>query len=66
MIRRPPRSTMYAYTTRFRCEGILFGGLAENGGDVTVSAVDDDIKLEIKGRKKQEKKEKRELAPAKN
>lgn len=47
-------------------EDILFGELAENGGDVTISAVDDDIKLEIKGRKKQEKKEKRELAPAKN
>jgi len=47
-------------------EYILFGELAENGGDVTISAVDDDIKLEIKGRKKQEKKEKRELAPAKN
>ena len=44
----------------------LIGELAENGGDVTISAVDDDIKLEIKGRKKQEKKEKRELAPAKN
>ena len=47
-------------------EDILFGELAENGGDVTISAVEDDIKLEIKGRKKQEKKEKRELAPAKN
>ena len=47
-------------------EDILFGELAENGGDVTISAVDDDIKLEIKGRKKQEKKEKKELAPAKN
>ena len=47
-------------------EDILFGELAENGGDVTISAGDDDIKLEIKGRKKQEKKEKRELAPAKN
>ena len=50
-------------------EDILFGELADNGGDVTISAVDDDIKLEIKGRKKQakkEKKEKKELAPAKN
>ena len=50
-------------------EYILFGELAENGGDVTISAKDDDIKLEIKGRKKQEKKEKKEkkeLAPAKN
>ena len=47
-------------------EDILFGELADNGGDVTISAVDDDIKLEIKARKKQAKKEKKELAPAKN
>ena len=47
-------------------EDILFGELADNGGDVTISAEDGDIKLEIKGRKKQEKKEKKELAPAKN
>ena len=44
-------------------EDILFGELAENGGDVIISTEDDDIKLKIKGRKKQEKKE---LEPAKN
>lgn len=44
-------------------EDILFGELAENGGDVIISTEDDDIKLKIKGRKKQEKKE---LESAKN
>lgn len=44
-------------------EDILFGVLANNGGDVYITAEDDDIKLEIEGRKKQEKKQ---LAPAKN
>ena len=44
-------------------ENILFGELAENGGDVYISAENDDIKLDIKSRKKQSKKE---LVPAKN
>jgi len=44
-------------------EDILFGELADNGGDVYITAEDDDIKLEITGRKKQERKQ---LAPAKN
>lgn len=38
-------------------EDILFGDLADGGGDVNVSVVDDEISLQIKGRKKQEKKE---------
>lgn len=38
-------------------EDILFGDLANGGGDVYVSADDNDIKLEIKGKKKQEKPE---------
>ncbi|MFK7863984.1 MAG: ATP-dependent Clp protease ATP-binding subunit ClpA [Pseudohongiellaceae bacterium] len=38
-------------------EDILFGELANGGGDVYVSASDKDIQLEIKGRKKQEKRE---------
>lgn len=41
-------------------EDILFGKLAENGGDVYVSAVDGDIKLRIEGRSKRHKK--RELS----
>ena len=44
-------------------EDILFGELAENGGDVFVTVDDDDIKLEISGRKAKEKKE---LSPAKS
>lgn len=43
-------------------EDILFGELASAGGEVIVSAGENDIKLEIKGRKKQEK---RELSDAK-
>ena len=38
-------------------EDILFGRLADNGGDVFVTAVDKDIKLEITKRKRQEGKE---------
>ena len=38
-------------------EDILFGKLADNGGDVFVTAVDKDIKLEITKRKRQERKE---------
>ena len=38
-------------------EDILFGELANGGGDVYVSAENDDIKLEIKGRKSSEKQE---------
>ena len=38
-------------------EDILFGDLADGGGDVHVSADDDDIRLDIKGRKKQEEKQ---------
>ena len=38
-------------------EDILFGRLADNGGDVFVAAVDKDIKLEITKRKRQEGKE---------
>jgi ATP-dependent Clp protease ATP-binding subunit ClpA len=38
-------------------EDILFGKLADNGGEVFVTAVDKDIKLEITKRKRQEKKE---------
>ena len=44
-------------------EDILFGELAENGGDVFVTVEDDDIKLEISGRKAKQKKE---LSPAKS
>ena len=44
-------------------EDILFGELANNGGDVFVGVDDSGIKLKIKGRKKQEKKE---LSQAKN
>ncbi|MEX2470236.1 MAG: ATP-dependent Clp protease ATP-binding subunit ClpA [Pseudohongiellaceae bacterium] len=43
-------------------EDILFGDLADGGGDVYVSAADDDIKLEITGRKSQKNKE---LSPEK-
>jgi ATP-dependent Clp protease ATP-binding subunit ClpA len=38
-------------------EDILFGKLADNGGEVFVTAVDKDIKLEITKRKRQERKE---------
>ncbi len=38
-------------------EDILFGKLADNGGDVFVSTEDGEISLEIKGRKSKEKKE---------
>ena len=38
-------------------EDILFGDLADGGGDVHVSADDDDIRLDIKGRRKQEEKQ---------
>ena len=38
-------------------EDILFGELADGGGDVHVSAGDDDIKLEIRSRGKQEEKQ---------
>ncbi len=44
-------------------EDILFGELANNGGEVQVSCENDDIKLQVKGRKRQEKKE---LIPAKS
>lgn len=44
-------------------EDILFGDLAGNGGEVFVSADEEGIKLDIKGRKKQEK---RELSNAKS
>lgn len=44
-------------------EDILFGELADNGGEVFVSADKDGIKLDVKGRKKQEK---RELSDAKS
>lgn len=44
-------------------EDILFGELADNGGEVFVSADKDGIKLDVKGRKKQEK---RELSNAKS
>lgn len=44
-------------------EDILFGELADNGGEVFVSADEDGIKLDVKGRKKQEK---RELSNAKS
>lgn len=45
-------------------EDILFGELSESGGDVYVSAEDDDIKLSIEGRKRQ--KDSKELSPVKN
>lgn len=38
-------------------EDILFGKLADNGGEVFVTAVDKDIKLEITKRQRQERKE---------
>lgn len=38
-------------------EDILFGELAESGGDVTVSVKNDELSLEIKKRKKRESKE---------
>jgi ATP-dependent Clp protease ATP-binding subunit ClpA len=44
-------------------EDILFGELADNGGEVFVSADEDGIKLDVKGRKKQVK---RELSNAKS
>ena len=44
-------------------EDILFGDLADGGGDVYISAEKDDIVLDIKGRKKSERKE---LSPAKS
>jgi len=45
-------------------EDILFGKLADNGGEVFVTAENDEIKLEIEGRKK--KQEKKELVPVKH
>src|SRR5690242_18907427 len=33
MIRRPPRSTLFPYTTLFRSLAELIGRVAENGGD---------------------------------
>ncbi|MFT5935739.1 MAG: hypothetical protein ACI85S_000793, partial [Pseudohongiellaceae bacterium] len=38
-------------------EDILFGELSENGGEVFVSTDEGGIKLDVKGRKKQEKRE---------
>lgn len=46
-------------------EDILFGELAGNGGEVLVSCEDDDIKLHIKGRKPQAKKNLGSKSPAK-
>jgi ATP-dependent Clp protease ATP-binding subunit ClpA len=44
-------------------EDILFGELADNGGEVFVTTDENGIKLDVKGRKKQEK---RELSNAKS
>ena len=44
-------------------EDILFGKLADHGGEVLVTAENDQLQLEIKGRKRQQKKE---LSSAKN
>jgi len=44
-------------------EDILFGELSKNGGDVFVDVEEDELKLDICGRKSQEKKQ---LSPAKN
>src|SRR5947209_14326513 len=39
MIRRPPRSTLFPYTTLFRSCGALDGGAADVLGKVTVASV---------------------------
>src|SRR5438477_2831495 len=37
MIRRPPRSTLFPYTTLFRSEGEVFGLLGPNGAGKTTT-----------------------------
>ena len=54
---RPMARLIQEKLKRALAEDILFGELSDNGGDVFVTCENDDIKLEIKGRKRQEKKE---------
>src|SRR3712207_8968097 len=43
MIRRPPRSTLFAYTTLFRSEGVVLGleGLGELAGQVLLLRIEE-------------------------
>src|SRR3712207_7639358 len=42
MIRRPPRSTLFPYTTLFRSRAADGAGVVEHGGDVEAGAADPD------------------------
>src|SRR3712207_7843579 len=40
MIRRPPRSTLFPYTTLFRSGGNIFRGVSESAGNMDRAAAD--------------------------
>src|SRR3712207_6870138 len=49
MIRRPPRSTLFPYTTLFRSEAVSLGDFVLSGGEIVAAALSDAVIRRLDG-----------------